>query len=345
MLNVKPEIKTSHKLLNLIAQIERMTGRREFHSHIASEVDRKSDAIHESYLATLCLDQSTPAQLTHPILSFLKSSPDINFNIGKIVAEDSLKQGQACKECFASDLGFSEREIVQLFLNLTGNAEGDTSTPDDFFRKSISSFLTHENQRVFTTVSPFLVKRRFHELVEWVSDELYCGDIHPIIVAGAYHLLFLQLHPFVTANHRVALMSTWHLLKNAGYTFIKYSDLIGLFLRDEKEYFASLKQAERSTFTDWTTMNVWLEFFTSRLLECGVNCYKNEALSANINALSPTQKKILEIIKREGAVSREKVVTETGISSSTVKYNLSQLADRGHLKREGNGRATNYRLF
>ena len=242
------------------------------------------------------------------------------------------------------DFEFSEENIIQLFKTLSAK-ETDSKNENEIFRKSIGSFLTHENQRVFTTVSPFLVKKRFSEVVEWVTEELYQGEIHPIIIAGTFHLLFLQLHPFSAANHRVALVSTWHLLKNSGFKFITQSDLIGIFLRDEKEYYSSLKQAERSTFTDWTTMNAWLEFFASKLFECAANCFEIEKDLADLNSLSLTQKKILEIIRRDGVVSREKVVIETGISSSTVKYNLSQLAERGHLKREGNGRATNYRLF
>jgi hypothetical protein len=343
MRNLNPEIKASHKILMLISQIERLTGRRELHSKLLDEPKFTEAAIQNTYLATLCLDQTTPAQLTHPLLSFFKSTKDLNFNIGNVLTEETLKQSQACKECYSEDLEFGEKDLCALYLKLTGMPiEVDN---EDIFRKTISSFISHDSQRLFTTVSPFLVRRRLEELIEWVTDELYCGDIHPIIVAGTYHLLFLQLHPFQTANHRVALVSTWHLLKNTGYNFIKESDLIGIFLRDEKDYYASLKQAERSTFTDWTTMNVWLEFFAAKLLECASTCFSTEEKTATFGALTPVQKKILEIIKREGAVSREKVVFETGISSSTIKYNLSQLAERGHLKREGNGRSTNYRLF
>lgn len=344
MNSLKPEIKPSHKILMLISQIERLAGRRELRSQVAETRSILSDLLQKTYLSTLCLDQTTPAQLTHPIISYFKTSPRISLNLGNILSDDSLKQSQACKDCFTHEFNFCEQEIIKVYCKLA-NVDFEEVEEQDIFRKTITSFLTHENQRVFTAVSPFLVKKRFYELVEWVSDELYLGEIHPIIVIATYHLLFLQLQPFQTANHRTALVTTWHLLRHSGFSFVRESDLFGIFLKDEKEYYAALKQSERSVFTDWTTMNAWIEFFSSKLFECATNCFEQDQTIADFNALSATQKRILEIIKREGVVSRERVVSETGISSSTIKYNLSQLAERGHLRREGQGRATNYRLF
>ena len=198
---------------------------------------------------------------------------------------------------------------------------------------------------IFPTVSPFLVEQRLEELLEWARHELEDGQFHPLFVIGTFHLLFLQIHPFPTANHRLALILLWRLLDAHGYSYVRYSHFAPEIASRSKQYFAALRQAEKTAYGNWSTLNIWLEFFLDMLVLASQNLLTLTERTVSSARLSSVQRRIIDVIKSSGSATREKIVTETGINLSTVKYNLSVLASRGHLKRDGGGRSTSYRLL
>ncbi len=342
MVAVKPEIKPSNRLVQLIARIERYAGSWEHiasNSQIFSE-ESKREAVQKNALAMLCLDQSSPAPLTHPVLSYFKSTSPLDLSLHSFVSAEHMKEIDSCKKALTQELELSEEGVEKLFTTIVNVEKIQHS---EHFRNNSTAFYSHENQRIFTTVSPFLVPRRYRELLEWVSEELYAEETHPLLVIGIFHLLFLQLHPFPTANHRVALSISWHLLKDRGYEFICASNLWVQLLKQSSLYYSTIRHAERSTFGDWSTTHVWLEFLFKTILESALETTSLHNKQFSEALLSETQRKILETVRTHGVLNRERVVTETGINLSTVKYNLSLLAQRGHLVREGGGRSTSYR--
>lgn len=343
----KPEIKLSHRILNYIAQLERLTGILQ-RGNNSSRFGEKTDAnIQTEALSALCLDHTTPAPLTHPLLTFFTSNTNSGFNSSSIISKDHLEIIQRTKNAFLTDFELSEEGLLKLNQLLVGKTKNssDTQSLDDCLRTYQLSFLNHENKRLFTTVSPFLVKRRLRELVEWACEELSYGEMSPILTIGTFHLLLLQIHPFKDGNHRTALIATWSLLRDCGYNFVEHGHFIKAFLDNSEGYHNSLKHAERTIFSDWSGTPLWIEFFVRTLLKCAEDAVSIEERYTNQAVLTNTQKQILEVIQKHGAVTREKVVTETGINLSTVKYNLSLLKERGHLRREGGGRSTFYTIL
>ncbi len=201
------------------------------------------------------------------------------------------------------------------------------------------------NEVVFSTVPPFLISQRLEGLVNWTNTELRSGLIHPIIVIGTFHLLFLQIHPFSTANHRLSLILTWRLLDDIGYSFIRNSHFAPWLSGRAKSYYSALRQAEKTAQTNWSTLNIWLELFSDSLREASESVLSDGEKQTEVRRLTFVQKRIIEVVRNHGSVSRDKIVNETGINLSTIKYNLSVLADKGHLKRDGGGRGTSYTIL
>lgn len=344
MVAVKPEIRPSNRLVQLIARIERLAAGWENMSsnNTALHEENKAAAAKKNALAMIALDQTSPAPLTHPILSYFKNDSPLDTSLNAFVSKEHMSEVQALINSLNQELELSEEGIEKLFFIITGQ-EGE-NRPVSSFRNTASAFYSHENQRIFTSVSPFLVPRRYKELLEWISEELYTEETHPLIVIGIFHLLFLQLHPFSTANHRVAQVTCWHLLKDSGYEFATCSNLWVHLLEQSSLYYSTIRHAERSTFDDWSTTHIWLEFFLKNILESASETTSQHERHIHEAILSETQRKIIEAVRTHGVMSREKLVAETGINLSTVKYNLSLLAQKGHLIREGGGRSTAYRL-
>ena len=199
-----------------------------------------------------------------------------------------------------------------------------------------------KEMRVFPAVSQFIVGQRTNEILEWVNAELEQDTYHPLIVIGAFHLLLLQTSPFTAANHRLALFYLRSLLIAEGYQFIGFVDFAKQFHRRRNQYFQALRQAEKTACSSWASLNAWLEFFLDSLTASCSELVSTLDKSVDDRRLTEVQRKIVEVVRENGPVSRDAIATETGINVSTVKYNLGVLSERGHLKRQGGGRSTSY---
>jgi len=192
MVVVKPEIKPTNRLVQLICKIERYAG---IADHISSnnqniQFENRDTALQNNALAIICLDQTSPAPLTNPLLTFFKSkSPNLEA-LPSFLSNEHFNIINSCKNALSKDFEFSENGIQKLFETI---CSGDDINFNYSLRTNPSTFLSHENQRIFPTVSPFLVPRRLKDLIDWTSEELYSDEINPLFVIGIFHLLFLQL--------------------------------------------------------------------------------------------------------------------------------------------------------
>ncbi len=352
---LKLEMKISSRLVQQVGVIERFAGVWE---RLAQSEALASEAIlHQSLErgaeSCLRLDTSSPAGLS--LYIEVQSGPNGRSDIIYGKDKNSAWSGrsnplEAMIEAHLHPAEFDLDGIRQLQLLL---ALGQTaSTPDELpqMRTSAQYFTAPDlgprgNEVVFPTVSTFLVEQRLAELLEWTRHELEDGQFHPLFIIGAFHLLFLQIHPFSTANHRLALVLLWRLLDAHGYGFVRYSHFTPEIEQRSKQYFAALRQAEKTAYGNWSTLNIWLEYFLDTLLGASQSLLSLTERQVSSSRLTTVQRQIIDVIKSNGSATREKIVTETGINLSTVKYNLSVLANRGHLKRDGGGRSTSYRLL
>lgn len=337
------DIKPSPRLIRLIAQVERFCGAWQRISMGGSdtrhELAEKTLIIGAS--AGCALDSSTPLRMLLEQQRDEQQSPWLR--------PDTLPpELRGFVKLHEKEFPLSGEQLLGIFTEflLGGNIRTTVG-----FRSEVSPFRAPatddslgRDELVFQTVPAFLIPKKNEELLEWLSEELSSPTHHPLIIIGTFHLLFLQISPFHTGNHRAALYLLWRLLVENGYEFVQCAHFAPFFYARSKQYFHALRQAERTLHGNWSTLNVWLEFFLETL------CAACESLEADARssfepiALTSVQRKILEVVERRGCVSREQIVLDTGINVSTVKYNLSQLARRGRLLRDGAGRTTSYRV-
>ena len=276
-------------------------------------------------------------------------APGVHFGSEEIPANRHLDQGRLA---YAGSLPLTLESILSLYALAAANEPlAPGSSP---FRRDAENFrapalaagnlAAGTDELVFPTVSPFLVEQRLAELLGWAETELRTGAYHPLLIAPLFHILFLQIHPFPRANHRLSLAILWHILAENGFSFVRFQHLAPLFEARSKAYFSALKQAEKTAGTNWSTMNVWFELFFDTCLELTRNLRELSETLLDESRLSDVQRRIIDVVRARGTAARETIAHETGIHTSTVKYNLGLLSDRGHLKRDGGGRGTHYRI-
>jgi Fic family protein len=347
------ELRPSLRIVKCIAEIERFAGswdRISPHTTLAFD-EMSNEALLLGAKSMIVLDSTSPASLLM-LAADLQRAHNQSFMVEKSTVSDTghedadygEKDAESAElvrlaELHHTEAAFDLPGINRLYAALVYGGPNP-------YRTQSAYFLTPENEVVFPTVSAYMVEQRLADLADWVNQELEKRAVHPLLVIGAFHLLFLQTCPFPAANHRLCLLLVWRLLAAANYSFIRYCHFAPLLLQRSKQYFGALRRAEKTAFPgNWSSLNIWLEFFLDTVLAVTEELPDSTEKQLGKTRLSSVQKRILEVVANSGSATRERVANETGINLSTVKYNLSVLAARGHLKRHGGGRTTSYSVI
>lgn len=347
---IKLEMKPSPRLVQQVARIERFCGYwdKAIINNLSLVEELQAPSIIAGSISALKLDNTTPPKTSIQIGNIIEITKEKDFFLSDLT---EFTKGHEFSIELDSD------KLTELFYALQTSNSSNSGKP---FRKLAVNFTApsllatrgfnstvalDKEEIIFPAVSSFLVENRLEELLEWTKEQLLEAQFHPLFVIGTFHLLFLQIHPFETANHRIALLLLWHLLDAHGFSFVRYSHFAEIFELRSKQYFSSLRQAEKTAGNSWATLNIWLEFFLDALISSSEKLLDNAEKKLGFYRLTDVQQQIIDVVKVTGAASREKIVSETGINVSTVKYNLTVLSTKGHLKRDGNGRTTSYSVI
>lgn len=312
------EIKPSNKIALLLSQIERESGRLELAFDKLSQFDFIEKIRVKNIESSLLLDADFTADKRELFLSEFKLISELSSQ--EIISGNSGRYSSLFFGQIISHANF--REIK------TGLYGGE-----DY---GILGGL------VFETLAPYLIKNRFLEISDWLNQHLLSSQIHPLLVIPCFQLLLLQCSPYRSFNQALSQLFLLILLKENNYQELASSRLTSLIYEDRENYLRTLRQAEKTAGTDWSTLNIYLEFFLEKalnaLLELGAElAIRNE--SAHLTSL---QKQIVKVIKEHGALNREAISEELSINPSTIKYNLGVLFEKGQLARKGGGRSTTY---
>ena len=264
------QVRPTAKMVQHVARIERLAGRwdRIGQSEVFSSELRRKASLEEAAQIALLLDSTTLAHIPNPL-----DPLQAKITISKVASEgaETLPHSEFLTAnalaAYQTPLALNQYGITSLYRAMLPSENEQTPSP---LRTSQTTFIASEKiapseGTVFPAVSPFLVEQRINELLAWIGDELRLQTFHPFLLIGAFHLLFLQISPFPRANHRFSLLLAHRLLIENGYHFSAYANFSKRFLQQPKQYYSALRQAEKTASTNWSTLNVWLEFFLEAL--------------------------------------------------------------------------------
>lgn len=252
---------------------------------------------------------------------------------------------------FASyeSIPITENHIKQLHSMLLRYSGKDTRHRGEYkkFTNHVEAF--DENGKslgvVFETATPFDTPRLMAELVEWFREATEDKAMHPLIVTGAFVVVFLAIHPFQDGNGRLSRVLTTLLLLKAGYAYAPYSSLESVVEQSKEGYYLALRRTQgtlKKAKPDWSP---WLIFFLralqqqKRRLETKIE--RERLMRASLPELAVT---ILDLAAEHGQVSVGDIMRITGTPRGTVKKRVTELVEAGHLKLIGQGRGARYTL-
>lgn len=247
------------------------------------------------------------------------------------------------------DIAITENHIKQLHRDLLAHSEKDAWHRGNYKTSSNSVAAFDEDGRqigiVFETATPFDTPRLMGELIGWFNKEREARRLHPLLLISLFKVVFLEIHPFQDGNGRLSRILTTLLLLQSGYAYVAYSSLESVIEQNKEGYYLALRQTQgsiRSNAPDWQP---WLVFFLNALLT------QKRRLAAKIErerlvapSLPELSLRVLDHVRDHGRVSMGEIIRLTGASRNTLKQQLRQLVEKGHLVRHGGGRTTWYTL-
>lgn len=196
---------------------------------------------------------------------------------------------------------------------------------------------------IFETTSPFDTPREMQELLAWYKLASAEKTLHPLIVAAAFIVVFLAIHPFQDGNGRLSRALTTLLLLKAGYVYVPYSSLESIVEQNKEGYYLALRRTQATLKRDTPDWSPWLTFFLHALgrqkRRLAEKVEREKIMRSSMPELSV---RILELAADHGRVSVGEIMRATGAPRGTVKKRLTELTEAGHLRAVGKGRATHY---
>lgn len=235
-----------------------------------------------------------------------------------------------------------ESDLLRLHRILTQKVLLDEQS--GHYKNRQNRIVNHRGITVYTPPPPDKAKPLTLEFLEWLNSE-ESKALHPIIVGAVAHHRLVSIHPFSDGNGRISRALAIELLYSRGFDTHHLFALDEFFEQDRQRYYQKIQQA-RELDDD---LSYWLEYVAEGIVET-LNKVKERILGLSISAQAPRmvltkrQEDILRFLRDRGRVKSPDIEKAFSLTRARVGQIIKPLVDAGLVIREGQTRATTYRL-
>jgi len=235
-----------------------------------------------------------------------------------------------------------ESDLLHLHRILTRKVLSDEQSGR--YKTRQNRIVDHRGITVYTPPPPDKAKPLTLELLEWTNSEESEG-LHPVIVGAIAHHRLVSIHPFADGNGRISRALAIWLLYSRGFDTHHLFALDEFFEQDRQRYYQKIQQA-RDLDDD---LSYWLEYMADGVVET-LNKVKERILGLSISVQAPRmvltkrQEDILRFLRDRGRVKSPEMEKAFSLTRARVGQIIKPLVDAGLVIREGQTRATTYRL-
>lgn len=195
------------------------------------------------------------------------------------------------------------------------------------------------------------VKRLITDLLEWLK-KAKTGGIHPIIIAGVFHLEFVSIHPFTDGNGRVTRLLTQLLLYRLSWDFRKILVLEDYYNQNRQNYYNGLHSDEEKEYIQGRDSTTWLEYFTTGfLVEARKVLEKIQSIGYGQVSkrseqvfLDKDEIQIMDFLTTTGRITSDDVSDILHLTKRAAQLKLKKLTQNKLIKVQGSGPSTYYTL-
>lgn len=194
---------------------------------------------------------------------------------------------------------------------------------DNGYYRNHGEGVKKDNKIIFKAPESILVPSLMKSLFEYIKTEE--KNLHPLLVAAIFHYYLVYIHPFSDGNGRIARFWVSLILKdyNQNFEFIPLEEEIYL---NQDKYYLAIEECHNNG-----NANVFINFF----LDITINCIMRTTQKTTQKNFNESQLKIIELIKKNGYITRHEIAKAINLSEDGVKYNLKKLKDDNIIRRIG----------
>lgn len=186
--------------------------------------------------------------------------------------------------------------------------------------------------------------------LKWVQVQQET-KLHPVLLAGLIHYIFVSIHPFSDGNGRTTRLLVGQYLRSADYNFRDSLSLDGYYLLHRNEYYQALSLGKDFDSRMYADITPFLEFFVNRFLESAQTLSKyiqSEKIFDNQGRplrLNQEELQLLDYVYQFGSIDLAEAEDILSTAKRTTQRRLMSLVDKQILKIVGKGPATKYILY
>ena len=202
----------------------------------------------------------------------------------------------------------------------------------------------HRGVTVYTPPPPEKCRPLTIDILKWINSK-ESGTLHPIIVGAIAHHRLVSIHPFADGNGRISRALAIWLFYARGFDTHHLFAIDEFFEQDRQRYYQNIQQA-RDLDDD---LSYWLEYVAEGVVET-LNKVKKRIIGLQITTkvprmvLTKRQEDILRFLRDRGRIKSPDIEKEFSLTRARVGQIIKPLIDAGLVIREGQTRATTYRL-
>lgn len=235
-----------------------------------------------------------------------------------------------------------ESDLLHLHRILTRKILADDQS--GHYKTRPNRIVDHRGLTVYTPPPPDKANPLTLELLEWINSK-ESETQHPIITGAIAHHRLVSIHPFADGNGRISRALALWLFYSRGFDTHHLFALDEFFEQDRQRYYNKIQQA-RDLDDD---LSYWLEYVAEGVVET-LNKVKERILGLCISVQAPRmvltkrQEDILRFLRDRGRVKSPDIEIAFSLTRARVGQIIKPLVDAGLIIREGQTRATTYRL-
>ena len=235
-----------------------------------------------------------------------------------------------------------EADLLHLHRILTRKILPDEQS--GHYKTRPNRIVDHRGLTVYTPPPPDKARSLTIALVEWINSSA-SETLHPIIVGATAHHRLVFIHPFADGNGRISRALAIWLLYARGFDTHHLFALDEFFEQDRQRYYQKIQQV-RDLNDD---LSYWLEYAAEGVVET-LNKVKERILGLQVTTKAPRmvltkrQEDILRFLRDRGRVKSPDIEKAFSLTRARIGQIIKPLIDAGLVIREGQTRATTYRL-
>ncbi len=237
---------------------------------------------------------------------------------------------------------FGETHLLRLHRMITRGLI--RSTDCGHYKIRPNRIVGPDGHTVYTPPPPGRVKRLTRELLFWLNSPA-ADKLHALIASAIAHHRLVSIHPFSDGNGRVSRAFAVWILWVRNFDTHHLFALDEYFEQDRQTYYDKIQQA-RDLDDDLT---YWLEYVAKGLVET-LEKTRQRIESLRLNAKAPKtiltrqQENLLRLLRDNGRMRSPEMEKTFRVTRARVGQILKPLIQAGLVVKEGQTRATAYRL-